>query len=144
MYTLLCLLVWLHWVFIAVRGLFPGCREQELLSSCNARASAVAVQGRISCDLWPESLQASAVAAGGRTSSASKALKHGLSSCSTTCGIFRGQWLNTCPLHILRGGSFFLSFPRRHQITHCLPVTRVLLSLMHFDFWASHYNFFLS
>ena len=52
---------------IAVRGLFSSCREQGLLSSCNApashcgcraqalgaRASVVAVQRLISCDLWP-------------------------------------------------------------------------------------------
>ena len=36
-----CLFVcfWLHWVFIAARGLFPSCSKWGFLSSCNAPAS---------------------------------------------------------------------------------------------------------
>ena len=40
-------LVWLHWVFIAVSGLFSSCRKQGLLSSCNARLLTVVTEPRL-------------------------------------------------------------------------------------------------
>ena len=87
-------LFWLHvclllciYLFMAVLGLcccswaFTHCREQERLSSCDARASHC-----FSCGEQPWAAWASVVAA------------HGFS-CPVSHGIFPDQGLNPCPLH---------------------------------------------
>ena len=67
---------WLHWVFVAARGLSLSCGELRLLT---AVASLDAEHGLLGT--W-----------------ASVVVAHGLS-CSAACGIFLDEGSNPCPLH---------------------------------------------
>ena len=94
---------WLHWVFVAARGLSlvavsggysllqcTGFSLQWLLLLQSTGSRRV---GFSRCDAW-----ASVVVAHGLWSAGSVIVVHGLS-CSTACGIFPDQDLNPCPLH---------------------------------------------
>ena len=86
---------WLHWVFIAARGLF--------LVVVSGRYSSLQCTG---CLLWWLLLLrstgsrhvGSVVVAHGLQSTGSVVVAHGLS-CSVACGIFPDQDLYTCPWH---------------------------------------------
>ena len=78
---------WLHWVLVAVHGLF---------SSCGAWASHCC--GFSCCRAQALGVRASVVVARGLQSAGSVVVVHRLS-CSAACGIFPDQGLNLCPLH---------------------------------------------
>ena len=106
-----CLFVfWLHWVFIAVRGLSLvaasggysslqctgfSLRWLLLLWSTGSRHTCFS-----SCGAQAQQLLhvGSVVVARGLQSAGLVVVVHGLS-CSTACGIFLDQGLNPCPLH---------------------------------------------
>ena len=105
-FFILFIYFWLHWVFVAARGL-----------------SLVVVSGGYSSLwyvgfllwwlllLWSQSSRCvgSVVVAHGLQSAGSVVVAHGLS-CSVTCGIFQDQALNPCPLHWQADSFFFFFF----------------------------------
>ena len=72
---------WLHWVFVAARGLFSSCGERGATLRCSARASHCG--GFSCCGAQALSSQASVVAARGLSSCGSQALERSLNSCGT-------------------------------------------------------------
>ena len=83
---------WLHWVFLAVRGLFSSCSKWGLLFSCSAQAS---LGGGFSC--------CGAQALGCVGFSCGKCIgfvvvAYGVS-CLAACEILPDQGLNRCLLH---------------------------------------------
>ena len=98
------LFFWLHWVFVAARGLS--------LVAVSRGYSFVAVRGllivvaSLCCGAQALGMRASVVTALGLSICGSWALECRLSSCgtrafscSTACGIFPDQGSNPCPLH---------------------------------------------
>ena len=87
----------LCWVFIAACGFYCSCREQGLLSSCNAPASQCS---SFSClRAWTPGCKGfSSFGSWVVQSTCSVVVVHRLS-CSTACGIFPGQKSNPCLLH---------------------------------------------
>ena len=74
---------WLHWVFLAVRGLFSSCSKWRLLFSCSAQASP---GGGFSCGAQALGHVGSVV------------LAYGVS-CLAACGLLPDQGLNQYLLH---------------------------------------------
>ena len=73
-----CFYFWLHWVFIAVRGLFSSCGEQGLLFVV-VRGLLIVVASR--CGARAVGKWASVAVAHGLSSCGSRALEHRRSSC---------------------------------------------------------------
>ena len=91
---------WLCWVFVAVRRLFPSCRERGVLSSSGARASHCG--GFSCCRVQALGAQASVVTARGLGHAGSVAVAH-RPSCLVACEIFPDQGSNLCPPSLAGG-----------------------------------------
>ena len=111
-----CLIIyfWLYWVFAAAQT-FSSCGEQELLSSCNARASHCSgfswcrAQALACARLQYLQHTGSVVVAPRLSTTGSVVVAHGLS-CSAVYGVFLDQVSNPCFLQWQADSS-----PLRHQ-----------------------------
>ena len=83
-YFILFTYFWLHWVFIAVHGLFSSCGEQGLLfvAVCGLLIAVASRCGARALGAW-----ASVVVACGLSSCGSQALERRLSSCGWRTGL---------------------------------------------------------
>ena len=80
---------WLHWVFVAARGLSLVAESGATLC-CSARASHCG--GFSCCGTRAVGMQASVVVSRGLSSCGSQALERRLSSCGTRAQLLRGMW----------------------------------------------------